>query len=219
MTFDPNIPVGDLSPATQQPQVKTNFSTFPAIFASSSGGVNYNHTAINLSNQGKHEAIIITQQTVDPVITNNYVALYAKNAVQASGNALEIFERIPQFNPNIPNNPIQLTYNVVNIAGPQYQSFLPGGYILYNGSVSGTATNANTLVFTITVTPTPSAGLTPIAASNTASSRSSALNFIGCAISTQVISVNQFKIFMESPYSTLNPMAPFTLTWMALAPV
>jgi hypothetical protein len=220
MTYEPNIPVGDLSPATQQLQVKTNFSQFPAIFSSSSGGINYNHTAINTSNQGKHETVILTQQTSDPVISTDYVALYAKTAVQAAGNALEVFMRIPQFNPTILNNPIQLTYNQVNTAGPQYQSFLPGGYIMYFGSKSGITTNANTLIFPITVSPTPSGNLTPIAATNTNSSRGGGGGGrIGCAISANVTSVNQFTIYMESPYSSLNPMAPYILTWVALAQV
>ena len=219
MTYDPNIPIGNLSPATQQPQVKTNFSQFPTIFSSTSGGVVYNHTAINTSNQGKHESVILTQQSQDPIVDNNYVDLYTKTAIQASGNSLQAFLRIPQFNPKIPNDPIQLTFSQVNTAGPQYQSFLPGGYILYVGSQSGTTSSTATLVFTITVTPTPSSDLTPIASTNTASSRTSPQNGnVGCAISTQVTAVNQFNIYMESPWKSGIGVA-YNLTWMALAKV
>jgi len=220
MTYNPNIPVGKDSPANQQAQIKTNFSQFPTIFSSTALGVVYNHTAINTANQGKHEAIILTQQTADPTIDNDFVSLYAKTAVQASGNSLQIFERIQQFKPTIPNDPIQLTFSTVNVAGPQYQSFLPGGYILYVGSESGTAINANNLAFNITVSPTPSILLTPIAATNTSSARSGALpGQIGCKICTNITAVNKFTITMESPYSTLNPMAPFKLTWMAIGKV
>ena len=77
------------------------------------------------------KSIILTQQTVDPVIDNDFVALYTKNATSNISTTLQIFERIQQFNADIANTPIQLTYDQVNTAGPQYQSFLAGGYLIY----------------------------------------------------------------------------------------
>lgn len=127
MTYNPEIPQPEPSPATQQSELKTNFSQFAAVFASSLGGVNYNHTAINAGNQGKHEAIILQDNVTDPLVEDDFVALYNKGG--------QIFARIQEFLPNgIPNNPMQLTYGTVNTGGPVYQSFLPGGYVLYIGT-------------------------------------------------------------------------------------
>jgi hypothetical protein len=129
MTYDPNTPNDSDSPANQQPQIKTNFAQLASIFSSTSGGVVYNHSAFNTGNQGKHEAIILEDQVTDPDVENDLVSIYNKGG--------QIFSRVLQFLPNaIPNFPTQLTYGTVNTAGPDYQSFLPGGYILYIGTAT-----------------------------------------------------------------------------------
>lgn len=152
MTYDPNTPNADDSPAVQQPQIKTNFSQLASIFSSTAGGVTYNHTPFNNGNQGKHEAIIMEDQVTDPDVTNDLVSLYNKDG--------QIFFRLLQFLPNnIPNFPTQLTFDSVNTAGPDFQSFLPGGYIFYFGTVTEGVQK--------TVSPVPSELLIVIGTPNT----------------------------------------------------
>jgi len=150
MTYDPNTPNADDSPANQQPQIRTNFSQFASIFSLLSGGVIYNHSALNTGNQGKHEAILMEDQLTDPVVDDEFVSLYNKDG--------QLFSRIQQFLPNeIPNFPVQMTFGQVDIIGPQYQSFLSGGYILYIGSsiksTTVTLIPACTELLTVIVTP------------------------------------------------------------------
>lgn len=161
MTYSPIIPIGQQSPANQVNQVRTNFAQFATIFSSSSGGVNYNHTALNNFNQGDHETLLLQNQTVDPGVTQNLAVLYARNAVSAVGTQPQLFVQIPQFLPNnIPNAPMQLTYNQVNTVGPQYQSFLAGGFLFFFG-------NTTNIAIPITLTPTPSDIQMAIAQANT----------------------------------------------------
>lgn len=216
MTYTPNTPLGEPSPASQQPQVKTNFSQFASIFSSSSLGVNYNHSAFNTGNQGKHEAIILTQQSVDPVITDDYVDLYCKIAPSKVGNALQIFDLIPQFLPNgIPNTPVQLTCSTVNTAGPQYQSFIAGGYLIYFGTISGNASTTADIVTIITLSPAPTKILTVIPASNTTSTAGTIVPLgVGAFISTT--NTSQFTITYQSPWVSGGAKA-YSLTWLAIA--
>ncbi len=206
MTFDPNIPQSEPSPATQQPDVKTNFGQFASVFSSTSGGVIYNHTPLNSSNQGKHEAIILEKQVIDPVIAGNIVDIYNKND--------QIFLRIPRFLPENTNTPIQLTYSTVNTAGPQYQSFLPGGYILYTGSSSGITSSASPVVTTITLSPAPSLILLPMAASNTMTQFGTPQP---CGIGTQILNASQFNITLTSPSN--GAAATYNITWFAIGAV
>jgi hypothetical protein len=204
VTYDPNIPNDD-PPASQQPQIKTNFAQLAAIFSSTSGGVVYNHSPFNSGNQGKHEAIILEDQVTDSAVTDDYVSLYNKGG--------QIFERLLQFLPNgIPNDPMQLTYGAVNTAGPQYQTFIVGGYILYVGSVSGTTASAANITTTITLNPVPTKILCPIAASNalTTSSRVQ-----GLGIATKILSNSQFNIIIASPWISGVAKA-YSLTWFAI---
>jgi hypothetical protein len=154
MTYDPTIPSPESSPSTSASPTQVNFSQFAAIFSNLVGGINYNHGPMNSSSQGKHAAVIMQSQTTDPGVSQNLDVLYAKNAPAAtSGPQPQIFLQIPKFLP-IPqdttpaqNLPMQLTYNSVNTTGPQYQSFLPGGYIMYFGTISSSGT--------VTLVPTP----------------------------------------------------------------
>lgn len=207
MTYNPNSPNGTQSPKDQVVQVMTNFSQFAAIFSSTVAGVVYNHTALNLQKQGDHESIIITNQTIDPTI-ENAVVLYAKNATSKAGTQPQLFYKTPQFlpdeiNPDTPGNPpVQLTYNTVNIAGPVYQSFLPGGYLFYFGTRTGAGQ--------ITLSPQPTKILIAIAYPNE-------LTTVGTPVpddvSVQITSNFQFNIISSSAQLT------DTFTWLAIATV
>ena len=145
MTYDPTTPSSKSSPKSSVSGIQTNFSQFASIFSSTSGGVIYNHMPLNNFNQGKHAAVLMQNQTRDFGIgnTQSLAILYSKNAPAATGGPQpQLFVQIPKFLPTELdttkfNNPgMQLTYNTVNTSGPIYQSFLPGGYILYFGSTT-----------------------------------------------------------------------------------
>ncbi len=151
MTYVPETPTSTSSPQSSVNQIEVNFSKFDSIFSSTALGVFYNHMPLNDANQGKHAAVIMQNQTTDPGVTEDLAALYAKNATAATGGTQpEVFVQIPQFLPisTAPNVGMQLTYPTVNVAGPIYQSFLPGGFVFYFGST-------NTIGTPITLTPTP----------------------------------------------------------------
>lgn len=144
MSFSNTKPDSGPSPALDASQIQTNFAQWASIFAT-------NHTAMNDFNQGDHEKVVMNNQANDPGVTENLCALYAKSANStAYGNIPQLFAQIPKFLPNEkPNTGMQLTYNSVNTTGPIYQSFLPGGYVLY----MGTTTN---ITVPVTLTPSPS---------------------------------------------------------------
>lgn len=146
-TYDPNQPQNLPPPATGVNSVRTNFSTYATVFDN-------NHVALNVSNQGKHTNVIFQEQSSDPSVDGSFSALFGKSVVAASATFQGLFAKIPQFlSLDKPNNPMQLTFNVVNTTGvPFYQSFLPGGYILYFGSIP----SANIVNTQITLVPAPS---------------------------------------------------------------
>lgn len=160
MTYTPNKPDPGPSPKLDAPTIRTNFSKFASIFSSTVAGVIYNHTPIGDVNQGDHESIILTNQTNDPNVINNLVVIYPKNSTSNAGTQPQLFLRIPEFVESIDNTPMQLTYNSVNTSGPQYQSFLPGGYIVYIGSTTVKGS-------TITLSPAPTKILSVIGNSDT----------------------------------------------------
>jgi hypothetical protein len=150
MTYSPNIPEPSSSPKSSVTSIQTNYSQFSSVFSNISGGVTYNHMPLNDFNQGKHAAVLMQQQTKDLGIpqTQSLTVLYAKAAPAATGNNQpQLFLQIPTFLPTdldttkSRNIGMQLTYNSVNTSGPQYQSFLVGGYILYFGSTTNIAAN------------------------------------------------------------------------------
>ena len=128
MTYDPTQPQNTPPPNTGVNSIKNNFSSFANIFDN-------NHVALNANNQGKHSNVILQQQGTDPTVDGSFDTLYGKSIVTKSATFEGLFAKIPQFlTIDKPNNSTQLTFNIVNTAGPsQYQSFLPGGYILYCG--------------------------------------------------------------------------------------
>lgn len=154
--YNPLIPLPTDSPNTSSSPIQVNFAQFQAIFSTLTAGVNYNHMPMNDPNQGKHAAILMENESTDPGVTGDYTVLYNKNAVTKASTQPQLFVQIPKFLPttgdttNAPNDPMQLTYNSVNIAGPQYYSFMPGGYLIYFGST-------NNIAASIVLSPVPTA--------------------------------------------------------------
>jgi len=151
--YEPNIPKDLPSPSVAVEFIKNNFTQYADVFDN-------NHGAINSSNEGKHTHVIFQEQSVDPEVDGSFDSLYSKSVTSNLGVSQNLFARIPQFLPNGPNNfPIQLTFNGVNTVGPQYQSFLAGGYLIFFGSIpSSTSINS-----TITLVPAPTEILSVIA--------------------------------------------------------
>lgn len=173
MTYDPQIPLVTKSPNDSASPIQVNFSQFAAIFSNLAGGVTYNHLPFNNTQQGKHGAVLFQNQSADPGITGDLAVLYAKNATSNTSTEPQLFAQIPKFLPtdndttNAENTPMQLTFNSVNIAGPVYYSFLPGGYIFYFGNVT-----TNNDIEQITLAPIPTELLVMIATPNTVESSS-----------------------------------------------
>ncbi len=207
MTYNPNIPQGPIAPDVQTVDVRTNFSQFDVVFGN-------NHSPLNSSRQGDHEAIVLEKQLSDPVIDEDLVAFYCKDVASKVSSEPQLFFKIPKFLPtlldpkNQPSRPVQLTYNTVDIVGPIFQSFLPDGYLLFFGSTSNIA-------ITITLPVATNGILLAIATPNTMTTAGTPIPF---NVSTSVVNTannNQFNIM-----STLNaggPLIPYSFTWMAVA--
>jgi hypothetical protein len=126
-------------------------------------------------------------QTADPNVTEDLVGLYCKDAVSQAGTQPQLFAQIKKFLPtaldstNAVNIPMQLTYNSVNTAGPQFQSFLVGGLLIFFGFT-------NNIAATITLSPSPSSLQLAIAIPT---------NFAGAVpnnVNTNITQPNKFKI-------------------------
>lgn len=161
MTYDPSQPRVSDSPAVSAPFIQTNFAEYAAIFSRLVAGVIYNHMPFNAQHQGKHAAVLLENQSADPGVTQDLTILYNKNATSAVSTEPQLFAQIPKFLPTPqdtdpgPNIGMQLTYNNVDTAGPQYHSFLIGGYLIYIGEILPVVGNV-----TVTLVPTPSEILT-----------------------------------------------------------
>lgn len=210
MTYNPEIPLVTESPDTSSNPVQVNFSQFDSVFSSLVAGVYYNHMKINLATQGKHAAVIFEKQSSDPTVNQDQSDLYAKDATSNTSTEPQLFAKIPVFLPTkldttqATNAPMQLTFNTVNTAGPVYQSFLPGGYLMYFGSVTD-------IVPAIVLTPQPTSILVALAFPNT---RTSVGQPIPYNVSTRINGNTSFNIF-----STLNgtgPVDPYSFTWIAI---
>lgn len=198
MTYSPTEPQDLPPPVTATAQIRTNFSQFQTVFSE-------NHTALNNSNQGKHEAVIFEEQAIDPGVIGDYVAMYAKSVINTSSTAPQIFIQVPQFLPNNqPNLPEQLTFNSVNTAGPQYQTFLPGGYIMYFGNVSS-------VPVTITLSPVCSEILSVIANPNAFTSAILPGTFLPLTVFVNILNSTQFTI------NSMNLPATYSFKWVAIA--
>lgn len=198
MTYSPITPQSQPSPAATQVQIQTNFSTFASIFA-------LNHTALNTKNQGDHEDVILEALPSDPSVIDDLVSLYSKNAVAKSGNQPQLFTQILKFLPtaNDPNNPgnpgMQLTQSTINTVGPnQFQSFLPGNFMLYFGTVTANGT--------VTLNPAPTTIHSVVAFSN---------NVVGGLPTRVSVVVNQTTNASFDIFS--NASGSFSFTWIAIA--
>mgnify|MGYP001599859939 FL=1 len=197
MTYSPKIPQGNQTPAGTQAFIQTNFSQYAAKFL-------VNHTAINSNKQGDHEAIVFEKQLVDPGVTEDLVALYCKDAISASSTQPQLFFQILKFLPKFrdytdaPNTPMQLTFDQVNTAGPVYQSFMAGAYLLYFGMTINIAVH-------IDLIPTPSVILSVIANPNNLAAG------IPFDVGVTVTAANSFKI------NSTTAVGVYTFTWMAIA--
>jgi len=202
MTYSTSKPDSGDSPSLDVTQIKTNFSEFAGKFL-------LNHTALNNAFQGSHESVILQKQTEDPEVSNNFTDLYAKNATSNAGTQPQLFSKILKFlptstdNTNAPNTPIQMTYNTVNKVGPQYQSFLPGGYLVIFGVENVVASNT----VTITLTTVPTSILIALANCNGSSFNAS----------TKIISNSQFQIFSGTSGTDIAPTLPFS--WLIVGKV
>jgi hypothetical protein len=200
MTYSFIKPDAGPSPKLDAPIIQTNFSQFATIFAN-------NHTALNVKNQGDHEKVVLELQNADPGVSEDLTVLYAKNASSNLGTQPQLFVQIPKFLPN-QNDPnlaenigMQLTYNTVNTAGPLFQSFLAGGYLIYFGSTSNIAVN-------ITLSPAPTQIVTVIATPNNMTSIGTPIPF---DVSVQIINNSTFKINSQSATGV------YTFGWVAIA--
>lgn len=203
MVFSPTKPDPGPSPFLDAPQIQTDFSVWASTFVA-------NHIGMNQVNQGDHSNVIFTNQSAGPPITQALAVLFAKNAIAASGTTPQLFVKIPVFLPTASDptespNPsaMQLTYGAVNTAGPQYQSFLPGGYVLYTGTTNNKA-------LTITLSPAPTAIVMGIATSNTLAGSLPIVGAVPFTVGINVMSASTFKI-------NSNASGPYTLTWWVLA--
>ena len=198
MTYSPITPQSQPSPAATQAQIQTNFAQFATIFSR-------NHTALNNSNQGKHEAVILENLSADPGVINDLVSLYNKNATSKSGTEPQLFAQILKFLPT-PTDPtdadnlgMQLTQSVVNLVGPnQFQSFLPGNFMLYFGTVTATGT--------VILSPAPTTIHAVLAIPNDITSTIPSLLSVVVNQTTN----DRFDIFS-------NAIGVFSFTWIAIA--
>jgi hypothetical protein len=218
MSYNQTKPDQGPSPKLDVGTIQNNFLQFSNFFK-------INHTALNKIFQGDHEAVILSQQG-DPSVIGNETILFCKSANStAAGLQPELFISIPKFLPNntdttnSPNVPIQLTYPTVNVAGPIYQSFLPGmtapngtgAYVVYFGVDSGNTVTNVKIVDTITLIPTPGRILVAIAAPNTVTSIGNPTPF---DVKTNIIAANQFTI--NSFGNANGPPIPYSFTWIAI---
>jgi len=142
MTYSTVKPDAGPSPLLDVDQIRTNFQVFENTFK-------INHTDFNNINTGDHEDILFKVTTQSPSVTENLDVLYARvvnSKVSPSGEP-QLFVKIPKFLPtaldttDAINAGMQLTCSSVNTAGPQYQTFIAGGYLMYMGSTSNVAVN------------------------------------------------------------------------------
>jgi hypothetical protein len=199
--YDPTIPTDLPPPNIAVDLIRANFSQYAQVFDN-------NHVALNATNQGKHTHVILQRQLSDPLVDGSFDTLYGKSVATTSSTSDEVFSRIPQFLPvDKPNDPTQLTFNVVNTTGvPFYQSFLPGGYIIYFGTIPS-ALFINT---TITLVPTPSKILCVIP-NPTQLVTVGPLTF-PVNVAVRILNASQFTIFSQTGVGLTGD-----IKWLAIA--
>jgi len=200
MTYSPITPQSQPSPSATQAQIQTNFAQYALKFL-------VNHSALNTKNQGDHEKVILENQIGDPGVINDQVTLFCKDAgSNFGGTQPQLFAQIRKFLPtpgdghDAPNVGMQLTESIVNTVGPnQFQSFLPGNYMLYFGTVTATGT--------VTLVPAPTVIHVALAIPNNLTSPGTPIPF---SASTNITSNSTFNIIS-------NSTGVFTITWIAIA--
>lgn len=208
MSYQKDRPIGTLSPFVQAQDVQGNYAAYNTAFS-------VNHSALNNINQGKHEAVVMEKQAADPDVTQNLCVLYNKDATSRAGTEPQLFLRMIKYLPtaldtNTPeNDPMQLTYNSVNTAGPIYQSFLAGGYLIYFGSTTD-ITNP------IILTPAPTSVLIAIAVPNTLTTAGSIQPFNA---STVIDTLNNDRFTIYSQLNTGGPVIAYNFNWVAIGRV
>lgn len=212
MTYIKDKPDSGKAPDIDAPTIQGNFATFDTVFA-------VNHLSMNDPNQkqGDHTTIIFQNQPTFPTLVENEADLLAHDAVSNAGTQPQLWVKIPKFLPNnTANDPMQLTYNQVNITGPaQYQSFLIGGYLIYMGSISGNSAANVKIATQITLVPAPTKILVAIATPNSFTTSSTPQPF---DVSTIINNNSQFTINSNSNGSRSTVVA-YRFTWVAIATV
>lgn len=210
MTYDKLKPDAGPSPLLDAPIIQGNFSDFSTIFA-------LNHIALNDRNQGAHGQVILENQAADPGVTEDLAVLYNKDAISNASTEPQLFVQIPKFLPtnldttDAPNTGMQLTYQQVNTAGPVYQSFLPGGYLFYTGTIAGVSVPNVITSLTVTLLPAPTRIITAIANSNTVTSPGGRPFKVSTTINTN----DTFTIYSDA--NAGNAGIPYIFTWTAIA--
>ncbi len=194
MTYDPSIPTDLPPPNVAVDKIRTNFSQYASVFDN-------NHVALNANNQGQHSNVLLQGQSSDPTVSGNFDSLYSKSITTNSSTSQELFLRIPKFLPDKNNTPMQLTFNSVNTAGPVYQSFMAGGYIVYFGET-------NNIAVPITLSPKPLKILCVIANGNK-------FTTVGTPVpydAQVVVNANNFQFTITS----LNASGVYRFSWFAI---
>lgn len=181
MAFTTKKPDRGPSPSADASNIQGNFDFWDTAFA-------VNHVAINESFQGDHTYVVFQKLSSNPKVSGNHNTLFAVNATSKVDTQPQLFFKMPKYYTKIENNAMQMTYNQVNVAGPQFQSFLPGGYLLYFGSES----NIN-LSVTITLVPEPKEILLAIATPNNLSGSGPPFD-----VRTTILTNKTFKIDTDS---------------------
>ena len=208
MTFSISKQDSGPSPKIDVTQIRVNFATYSTVFS-----VNHKPMTGSANKQGDHDAVILERQTGDPGVQEDLCVLYNKNAPSKAGLSPQLFVQIAKFLPNefdpenAFNQGMQLTCNSVNTAGPVYQSFIAGGYLIYFGST-------NDITADIVLSPAPTKILVAIATPNNFTSPGTPIAY---DVSTQInTSTNdRFKINSNLNYS--GPSNPYTFGWFAIA--
>jgi hypothetical protein len=208
MTYTPTKPDQGPSPYLDAPKIQANFSVFNTAFSA-------NHVSMNTFKQGDHLGVIIQKQANFPGLVKDSVVLFARDTTSKIDTQPQLYIKIPQFLPNkVQNRAMQLTYNKVNIAGPQYQTFMIGGYLVYMGTETGN-TAPNTIISTqITLVPAPTTILMAIATANTFNTKSSGLGPEPFDMFTKIDNNAQFTVSSSANGSRLS--IAYSFTWIAI---
>jgi hypothetical protein len=202
MTFSITKPDSGPSPQIDVDQIRDNFSEFSTKFS-------VNHTGLDTRNPGNHKQVIFEEKSLIPEVTGTYSTIYAKSVTNNAGTSPQLFCRLPVFLPTEDdtrgsgNDPMQLTYNTVNTAGPQYQSFLAGGFVVYSGQTTD-------ITIPIVLSPAPTSIVVAIASAHNMTTSS----VVPYDVWVTPISSSSFKI--ESKLNGTGPVQPYLFTWIAI---